>query len=609
MKIFVTTLFVFSVAFVHSDLYSQPAEGENSFRLAALNNRILTAPDTISCTAGRGIFVAAEPDLDGDGKPEILVTEYRDGGRILVFEVVGDNTLEYVWGSKRLNPGGFGGGSTPRSVSIGDWDNNGKLEIHFQIGYSATDSLEKAQRGLYVYEFTGTDNDYGTEPALHLPFEDIDPLYSDINLGRNENGLTCEDVDGDGKNELLFVSYNFAGNLDVGNMYILDVESGTFENGDAIIQLEYKYEAMAKFIDFGDDGYVPVSTAVGDIDNDGISEIVILGWTNKESGAGVGFLEVSGVDTYTDGSVVPISETSVFNVKADMEIINVDGNPAVIFAAGWSNQNIQRIYVMDNIVSEAFVSESDLHIISEGVEQFGIMAIGDQDHGSGSDGFDIFVSTVPEIVNIEYNGSGGLSDPASYTNHGRLGQFNLDEVYDVSDGLFNSIFTYPGMDIDNDGKRDLVVGYKGGCGTSGPIDELQGEEFALNTYGIFVFEWGDSTQSIPVTLTTDVEDAPPDWIVVMPDDYVLEQNYPNPFNPTTNITFTLPLDKRVSLKIYNSLGQEVKSLIDNQEYTQGSHTLMWDATDNSGNPVSSGVYIYRLIFGNFSKSKTMSLMR
>ncbi len=606
-KIYICVTVIFSISSIFSDALSQ-TDGNNSFRLSAVNNRFLTSPDTISCTSGRGIYVAANPDLDGDGKPEILVTEYRDGGRILVFEVVGDNTLEYVWGSKRLNPGGFGGGSTPRSVSVGDWDNNGKMEIHFKIGYVATDSLQKAQRGLYVYEFTGNDNDYGTEPVLHLPFEEIEPLFNDINMGRGENGLTCEDVDGDGKNELLFVHYNFAGNLDVGNMYILEVESGTFENGDAIIRLEYKYDAMATSLIAGFDGYIPVSTAVGDIDNDGFQEIALLGWTNIGSGAGIGFLEVSGVDTYTPGSVVPISETSVFNVKADMEIVNVDGNVAIIFAAGWSNQGIQRIYVMDNIVSDAFVSESDLHIISEGVEQFGIMAIGDQDHGSGSDGFDIYVSTVPEIINFEYNGSGALSDPANYTNHGRLGQFNLDEAYDLSDGLFNSIYTYPGMDLDNDGNRDLVVGYKGACGSGGDI--LEGELFTANTYGIFVFEWGDSTQSISVSLSTDVDDeTPPAWIVITPKDYILEQNYPNPFNPSTNITFTLPLENKISLKIYNSLGQEVKTLIDNQEYSRGPHSVIWDATDKNGNPVTSGVYIYRLVFGNFSKTKTMSLVR
>jgi len=584
-------------------LAQEPADGDNSYRLSALNKRFLPVPDTISCTSGRGVYVASNPDLDNDGKPEILITEYRDGGRVLVFEVFANDKMEYVWGSKRLNPGGFGPGSTPRSVSVGDFDNDGNMEIIFQVGDNPADSL----RGIHIYEYQGNDNDYGTEPARIIPFEDIDPLFGEINVGRCENPLKVQDVDGDGKSELMFTPRAF-GNLDAGNMYILEVQSGTFEGGDDSVRVEYKYAAMAKAIDNGDDGYTPVNTAIGDVDNDGVTEIVVLGWTNTNSGAGLGFIEVQGVDTYRDGSVIPISETSIFNVKADAKVASANGANFLVFAAGWSNQNIQRIYVMDSIFSDDFVSVGDLQIVSEGLEQFGIMAIGDQDHsGAGADGFDIYVSTVSEIHDLEYDGSGFVSDPANYVDHGRLGGFNLDEAYELSDGLFNSIFTYPGMDLDKDGKREVVVGYKGACGTDG--DRLEGELFVANTFGVFVFEHGDSTASIPVSLTTSVEDRSGGFTIITPDDYQLQQNYPNPFNPTTSITFSLPLNKTVSLKVYNAVGQEVKTLVNNEPLSQGSHTIQWDATDNLGNPVSSGVYIYKLIFGNFSKSKQMTLVR
>ncbi len=584
-------------------VYSQqPADGENSYRLVAVNPRFLPEPDTISCNSGRGVLVAADPDLDGDGKAEVLITEYRDGGRVLVFEVAGDNKLEYVWGSKRINPGTFGSGSTPRSVSVGDFDNNGVPEIIFQIGDNPADSL----RGMYFYEFTGNDNDYGSEPVHVLKFEEIDTLFANLNIGRSENPLTIEDVDGDGKNEMLFTPRSF-GNLDAGNLYILEVESGTFAEGNAKIRVEYVFRDMAKAIAGGLDGYVPVATAVGDIDNDNLNEIAVLGWTNIQRGGGIGFLEVSGVDTYTPGSVVPVeSAPSIFAVKAGIDIVDVNGQKGIIFAGGFGS-DMGRVYVIDNVVSEAFISESDIHVIIDDVNitRWGVMAIGDQDHGTGTDGFDIYVSNVPEVIDIEYKGTGALSDPNSYVVHGRLGQFNLDEAYDKSDGLFNSLYTYPGMDIDKDGNRDLVAGYKGACGSDG--DVLEGQLFTNNTYGIFVFEWGDSTQSIPVTLTTDVADR--GFQIITPEDYHLEQNYPNPFNPTTNITFTLPLDKTISLKIYNSRGQLVRTLINNQLYPQGTHTIRWDATDDHGNPVASGVYVYKLIFGNFSKSKTMTLVR
>jgi hypothetical protein len=188
---------------------------------------------------------------------------------------------------------------------------------------------------------------------------------------------------------------------------------------------------------------------------------------------------------------------------------------------------------------------------------------------------------------------------------------NLNKVYaghkDFADRLFNSLFTFPGMDLDHDGNREIVAGYKGLCSLGG--DTLNGEKFTLNTYGIFVFEWGDSTKSIPITLTTGVKDRQPGWTIITPDDYHLEQNYPNPFNPSTTITFSLPLNKRISLSIYNMNGQEIKKLIDDADYNPGAHSVQWDATDNEGKPVASGVYIYRLTYGNFSKTKTMTLVR
>jgi len=605
MKYFVTIAFSAVLLFAGMPgLYAQePNDGDNSFRLSTVNRRFLPAPDTISCNAGRGVYVASDPDLDGDGKPEILVTEYLDGGRVLVFEVVGDNQLEYVWGSKRLTPGSFGPGSTPRSVSVGDLDNNGRMEIIFQLGAVATDTL----RGLYIYEFTGTDNDYGTEPVRRVSYEEIDPLFADANIGRSENRLTIQDVDGDEKTELLFTPRAF-GNLETGNLYILEVESGTFSGGDANLRVEFKYDGMAAAIDNGDDGYTPVATAVGDIDNDEVNEIVVLGWTNINSGGGVGFMEVSGPNTYTNGSVVPISDASIFVVKGNVRIVHANNNTAVLIGGMDASSFDRKIWAIENPVSESFISASDLQVILDGDISWGIFDIGDQDHGTGSDGFDIFYSTTNEVVNLEYNGTGSLASASSYTNHGRLGQFNLDEAYDVSEGLFDDVFTYPGMDIDADGNRDIVVSYKGSCSDENR-DILEGEDFRFNTYGIFVFEWGDSTQSIPLTLTTSVEDRQGGFTIITPEDFQLFQNYPNPFNPTTQIKFSLPLDKTISLKIYNSLGQEVRTLINNQSFSQGAHQIEWDARDDSGAQVASGVYIYKLIFGNFSKSNTMTLVR
>lgn len=181
----------------------QPNDGENEFRLGAVNPRAVSL-DTLTASAGRGIWVADNPDLDGDGLPEIIVTEYTKGGRVFVYEVIGNDQLEFVWASKRLSETRSGGNSTPRMVTTGDFDNDGFQEIIFPIGYVATDSVEAAERGIYFYEFTGTDNDYGSEPAYHLKFEDFYAPFATINQGATESGIRVQDIDGDGKSELLF---------------------------------------------------------------------------------------------------------------------------------------------------------------------------------------------------------------------------------------------------------------------------------------------------------------------------------------------------------------------------------------------------------------------
>jgi hypothetical protein len=89
----------------------------------------------------------------------------------------------------------------------------------------------------------------------------------------------------------------------------------------------------------------------------------------------------------------------------------------------------------------------------------------------------------------------------------------------------------------------------------------------------------------------------------MPSRFILSQNYPNPFNPSTTINFALPKSGQVELKIYNTLGQEVASLI-NEEKSAGTYSAQW----NAGN-VASGVYFYQLKAGEYSDTKKLLLIK
>ena len=89
----------------------------------------------------------------------------------------------------------------------------------------------------------------------------------------------------------------------------------------------------------------------------------------------------------------------------------------------------------------------------------------------------------------------------------------------------------------------------------------------------------------------------------IPDGYSLKQNYPNPFNPSTTILYTIPHTERVVLKIYNILGQEVKTLVDEQQFP-GTYQAMFDASH-----LASGVYFYRLTAGDYTEVKKMMFIK
>ncbi len=94
----------------------------------------------------------------------------------------------------------------------------------------------------------------------------------------------------------------------------------------------------------------------------------------------------------------------------------------------------------------------------------------------------------------------------------------------------------------------------------------------------------------------------------LPTSFELGQNYPNPFNPSTTIEFRMSESANVSLKVYNVLGQVVKTLVSGT-MPSGVHHVTWDARDETGSPVSSGLYLYRMESTGFSTSKTLVLMK
>ena len=111
-------------------------------------------------------------------------------------------------------------------------------------------------------------------------------------------------------------------------------------------------------------------------------------------------------------------------------------------------------------------------------------------------------------------------------------------------------------------------------------------------YVKYTSSWFNSSAILSIlnTLTTDIEEQNQHK---HPNNYNLYQNFPNPFNPITIIKYEIPKRTSVLLKIYNILGEEVKTLV-KEEQMPGYYEVIWDGTDKMGLKVSSGIYIYKM---------------
>lgn len=146
-------------------------------------------------------------------------------------------------------------------------------------------------------------------------------------------------------------------------------------------------------------------------------------------------------------------------------------------------------------------------------------------------------------------------------------------------------------------------------GTGPAIDD--GEDMmSSGKYGVYVFQNGfplpgyfDNIVVNP--LVTSVED---NANAVLPDGFYLEQNFPNPFNPETQIAYQISSGNYVTLSIYDLLGRKINTLV-SKEQSAGSYTVSWNGTDELGNNVPTGIYLYTLSTGNFTASKKMILLK
>ena len=161
--------------------------------------------------------------------------------------------------------------------------------------------------------------------------------------------------------------------------------------------------------------------------------------------------------------------------------------------------------------------------------------------------------------------------------------------YEFSDDtLFISVTEYPCEDFNDydecieEGEMDLFIG---------ELEDIQ-DFYIHNT--LVMLPTGDDVSLADVT--------------VMPEKFTIHQNYPNPFNPVTTLRYDLPENGNVNITIYDMLGRQVKTLI-NQNQDAGYRSVVWNATNNYGEPVSAGIYLYQIQAGEYMQTKKMVLLK
>ncbi|OGU63098.1 MAG: hypothetical protein A3C56_04140 [Ignavibacteria bacterium RIFCSPHIGHO2_02_FULL_56_12] len=417
---------------------------------------------------------------------------------------------------------------------------------------------------------TKTTHDYDTVFVFYGTVTGIDTLDPPIIPAEYQyeglKSVAIGDVNTDGKNDLILAGTNFP---------------NPGGNGKVSVYLNPVNDTAPDFTVIGDTvrAGLGLSVAVGDLNDDGLNDMAVLGW--HQTGPGPGPQRYNYVNIYYGkmggelDAIVDLQLRSYDINSTGLAILDVngDGNSDLAFA-DWNPTDSLK-YVKIYFGGTSFDTIPDYRLTNPGVANFGFI-LGDAGDMNGDGSRDVFVSAHDATIDagFVFVFSGGPS---------------MDDKFDAAVGMgglskFGSSVASLG-DVNGDGLADLLIG---------------APEYSFTSYkgywGIFL-----GSHNIPVTGIRDISSPIPSRIKLL-------QNFPNPFNPVTTISFELLSASSVKLVVLDVLGQEVATLISEWKEA-GIHTITFDAGQ-----LSSGMYFYRLttIDRNGSmqhQTKAMTLLR
>ena len=567
-------------------------------------------------------------DIDGDGNMEVFVTDYTGGGRVYWVEEAGPDMWEVVLASPSLDS--TSSSQNARTIQCTDLDDDGMGELVGFLGRGydpagVVSTLLPSLPGLAVIESDG-DNSLGLIPTVYgFPAPDSlpDRIVSEM--------MSVMDVDGDGVDEVMFPNNGGTGFNYFDNWYVMSVtDLGPLATWNQ--EARWSSRASEDFDPVDRGGGSAYSIVPADLDGDGTYELSLSSWNNLNFTN----VDVTGADTYDapeDGDenawyrASGTDEAPLFGCIA----VDIDMNgDDEVFCPAWPSGNVTLLNYEDGEDASQIVDDNVVYGILPGFSALGLAA-GDIDNdglieiigsGPGQSATDFENGIPPRWLRIaDISPEMDIEDPASYSIReiefpGSGGAFNKIYDGDMSGsyrlqgaGEFTSKIAFLG-DPDNDGDMELAFGMQ-----SVPDSIYVSQEIFNPPVDTTIVVIPDSTKAYANRsflrifsgkgLSTNfTEDR-----IILPSDYVLGPNYPNPFNPATSFSFTLPLDKRISVLIYDVTGRLVRTLINEETYVAGTHQVTWHGLSDSGNPVASGQYFYVLRYGNFQQARPMQLIK
>ncbi len=257
--------------------------------------------------------------------------------------------------------------------------------------------------------------------------------------------------------------------------------------------------------------------------------------------------------------------------------------------------NVQDLSLLQNIIltgqypSDAVLAPPSIDLFAKITTQISD-AITDVNIQVSADGITIRTNSEENIIGMQIELDGITSLSPDFNLDSKLG----NAFYYHNPSLFRALF------YDQSGKIELASGENLIANISTSVTELNN----VQVKNIVIVN-GNLEKIKNINVKIDVVTSTENEL---PIDYDLSQNYPNPFNPSTTIQFSLKYSGNLTLKVYNMLGQEVKTLYSGQ-MESGRHSITWDGTNNSGMQLSSGTYIYKITSGEFVQSKKMLLLK